>query len=452
MGLLARSQDYENGAEQLGAPSKDRKVSTTPEQSSDKLKILLLSDAFLPRGGGSREYYYNIYRELARSCNTQVTVLTKKVSGWEQFDRVSMSDNFRIRRRFKPLSSWKYWELPKGIGPFFQAMFAVLLTRPHVIHAGDLYPQGVIASLLKVLFRVPYVIYCHGEEITQTDHFRFQPRIRNRIYRLADVIIANSEFATTELVRIGACKDRIQKITPGVEVTRFQPGPANPELIAKYRLAGKTVILTVARLIPRKGHLVALEALARICQEFPEAHYLIAGTGPEEPRIRKQVELLELGDRVTLAGFVPSEGLPELYNLADIMLLANRQETDGDIEGFGIVFLEANASGKPVVGGRSGGAIEAIVDGKTGLLVNSDEAEEVAAALRRLLADASFRRALGDAGRKRSIEEFQWDTRAKTLDVVNRKLVRRSRGVISDAEVHNSVGTNGVTTDTCKIR
>lgn len=392
-------------------------------------KVLLLTDAFLPRAGGSREYYYNIYRRLAASADIEVTVLTKKVPGWEEFDRQATSPGFRMRRRFRPLSSWKYGELPKGIGPFLHALWLAWKYSPDVVHAGDLYPQGLTALVLKKILGLPYIIYCHGEEITQTDCYRYQPLVRNHIYCNADAVVANSEFAKQQLLRIGVAHERLHKITPGVEAARFQNALPNSEFVNKHGLGRKTVILTVARLVPRKGHRAALQAFSRVCGEFPDAHYLIVGTGPEELRIRQQVQDLGLQERVTLAGFMPADQLPALYNLADVMLLANRREADGDIEGFGIVFLEANAAGKPVIGGRSGGAIEAIEDGSTGYLVDPDSPDEIAAALRRLLADPGLRNSLGAAGRKRSIEQYDWDSRAKALETVNRALLRgRSAG------------------------
>jgi phosphatidylinositol alpha-1,6-mannosyltransferase len=398
--------------------------------TGQQTKILFLADAFLPHAGGSREYYYNIYRQLVALGNSEVKILTKKVPGWREFDRHASTSSFRIHRRFKPLASWKYWELPKGIGPFVQALWSVLRNSPDMIHAGDLYPQGLIALALKKLFRTPYVIYCHGEEITQTDHYRFQPRMRNFIYRQADAVIANSEFAKQELLRIGVSEKRIHKITPGVDSIRFQMRKPNQDLVRRYGLEGKTVILTVARLVPRKGHRAALEAFAKLGGEFRDAHYLIVGTGPEESRIRQQVEALGLQKRVTLAGFVPGERLPDLYSVCDLMLLPNRQEADGDVEGFGIVFLEANAAGKPVIGGKSGGAVEAIVDGVTGYLVDPDDPDEIAKVMRRLLGDPCLRSLLGAAGRQRSSEEYGWAERADSLNRINVSLLHPLQHVL----------------------
>src|SRR5712664_1138017 len=406
----------ETGSESsLGARDRGNKAAPTG--------VLLLTDSFSPHAGGSREYYAHIYRELVGLGAAKVVVLTKKVPGWEFFDKEHSSASFRIHRRFKPLKSWKYQELPKGIFPFIEALWRILWDRPRVIHAGDLYPPGVIAWLINKLTGIPYVIYSHGEEITQTDHFRYQPRVRDCIYKRAAAVVANSEFTRKQLLRIGISDDRIVKITPGVDATRFRPEPANEKLIARYGLAGKTVVLSVGRLVPRKGHRAALEAFARVCREFPDAHYVIAGVGPEEQSLRHLSEHLGLQGRVTFTGLVPAENLPDLYNLCHIMLLANQQQPDGDVEGFGIVFIEASATGKPVIGGRSGGTSEAVLDGVTGFLVNPQDSTELADALRQLLRNPALRQRLGAEGRRRVESEFDWRGRAQRLHEVNCRVV-----------------------------
>jgi phosphatidylinositol alpha-1,6-mannosyltransferase len=397
-----------------------------------RTKVLMLTDSFMPHAGGSREYYNNIYRALVELGGSEVTILTKKIPGWRKFDDLAASSLFRVRRQFRPLRSWKYRELPKGVGPFLQAVCHVLRYWSNIVHAGDLYPQGVTAIILKKLLRLPYIVYCHGEEITQTDKYRYQPGLRDRVYKNADAVIANSEFARQNLMRIGVNPDRICKITPGVDAKRFRPRPPNIDLLRRYGLEGKTVILTVARLVPRKGHRIALQAFASVCDEFPDAHYLIAGTGPEEGYLRQFAKTLGVHHRVSFAGFVPSETLPDLYNLCELMLLANRQEADGDVEGFGIVFLEANAAGKPVIGGRSGGAIEAIVDDTTGCLVNPDDAVDVGNALRRLLSDQDLRARMGAAGARRVAQEFTWAERAQLLEDLNRRVLTRTKWFTDD--------------------
>jgi len=399
-------------------PAKDG-FTRRPRSGTRVNNIMLLTDSFLPHAGGSREYYFNIYRELAQLGNTDVTVVTKKVPDWRDFDRKVAAPKFQIHRLFGPLSSWKYRELPKGMLALLHALWHVCLRFPDFVHAGDLYPPGVIAYLLRKSLGIPYLIYCHGEEVTQTDRFRYQPRLRNAIYRNADAVVANSEFARRQLLRIGVSLDRVTVITPGVDASLYRPMPPDRELSRLYEVEDKSVLLTVARLVPRKGHRTALKAMAEIKDDFPNLHYLIVGTGPEEADLRKAADKLGISDRVTFAGFVPAQNLPKLYNLCDIMFLLNRQEADGDVEGFGIVFLEAGAAGKPVIGGRSGGAVEAIEEGVTGCLVDPDDYRDAARTLRRLLSDSALRKRMGDAGRRRVVKEFDWGSRARLLEELN---------------------------------
>ena len=391
------------------------------------VRILFLTDSFSPHAGGSREYYYNLYRELVASDTSRVVILTKKVPGWHTFDAKHSSPSFRIHRRLKPLKSWKYMELPKGIFPFFQTAWQILRDRPDMIHAGDLYPQGLIAWIMSRLSGIPYVMFAHGEEITQTDCYRYQPRIRDRIYKGAAAVIANSEFTKKHLLRIGVREQDIEKLTPGVDALRFRPEPPDKRLMTRYNLEGKIVILTVGRLVPRKGHRAALQAFASVCGEFPTAHYLIAGVGPERDKLERLSRELEIQDRVTFTGLIEAENLPDIYNLCDLMLLANRHEQGGDVEGFGMVFLEANAARKPVIGGRSGGAIEAVADGVSGLLVDANDPEDVAAALRKLLKNRELRQRMGAAGRNRVESEFDWKERARKLHEVNCRVLKEAR-------------------------
>ena len=291
----------------------------------------------------------------------------------------------------------------------------MLRDSPAIIHAGDLYPPGVIAMTLKKMLGVPYIIYCHSEELTSTDGYRYQPRVRNQIYLNSDAVVAASKFAKQNLLRVGVPEERIHIISPGVNLARLQCTQSQEELRERYGMKGKLVLLTVGRLISRKGHQLVLRALDKVRSQVPNAHYIIVGKGPEEARLRQTVQEMGLGEHVTFQGLAQEQALADYYNLCDVMVMPNRQEANGDVEGFGMVFLEANAVGKPVVGGRSGGAVEAIADGTSGFLVNPDDPEELAATLVRLLSDRDLRERIGAAGARRVRDEFSWETRARDL-------------------------------------
>ena len=398
----------------------------------------MLTDSFMPHAGGSRKYYYNLYRRLPDFGDIHVTIATKKVPGWKEFDQRASTDSFRIVRRFKPLSTWRVSELPKGLGPFLQTFWHVCRERPGVLHVGDLYPPGVIGAVLRKLTGLPYVAYCHGEDIAITDRAKYWPEIRNVIYKGASAVVANAEFARQNLLRIGVPESRIVKITPGVDLDRFSARPVREDLTQKWNLAGKKVVLTVARLVARKGHDLVLRAVAFLKRDIPDIVYLIVGCGPDEQRLRDLTAELGIIDSVRFAGHVPEEWLADYYNLCDVFAMLNREEANGDLEGFGMVFLEANAMGKPVIGGRSGGTAEAIEDKLSGFRVDANHVEELTVALRILLSDANLRCQIGEAGRKRVHRDFQWRDRARKLyDVTmeickNRDRERRTAAAIPE--------------------
>lgn len=386
------------------------------------MRLLFITDAFLPHAGGARVYYYHLLRHLADHHNTEVTILTKKIPGWREFDRAQTEPQFRIIRCGRPLPTWKYQELPKIALPLARAVSLLAARSFDLLHFGDLYPPGVLSMWFHKVFRIPYVGYCHGEEITLTDRFRHAPKVRNAIYRNAGMVVAANEFARQNLLRIGIADERIRKITPGVDFARFRPLPPRRELLERFDLKGKKVLLSVARLVPRKGHRTVLEALRLLLPEIPNLVFLVAGTGPEQDNLRRAAAEWNLSDAVRFAGFVPDEDLPDFYNAADVFVLPNFEDR-GDIEGFGMVFLEANACGKPVVGGKSGGTAEAILDGTTGILVNPQDPAELASVLRGILSDGEWAATLGKQGLARARSEFSWGSRAQLLASTNDQIV-----------------------------
>jgi phosphatidylinositol alpha-1,6-mannosyltransferase len=382
------------------------------------MNTLLLANSYLPHAGGSRVYYHNLLKQLAIQHGDQVTVLTTKVPGREDFDRAESSDLFRILRHSKPY--------PKALIPFVLGLREILGGRIDLVQVGDLFPQGILGLLLKRLTGVPYVVFCHGEEITLTEQYRLQPLLRNRIYREADALVAACEFAKQHLLRLGIPEERICKINPGVDWRRFSPQQKDPELTRRFSLQNKTVLLTVSRLRPRKGHDITMRAIASIAREIPDLRYVIVGRGGEEERLRRLAADLDLNSVVHFAGYVPEDQLCQFYNLADIFVMPNREEA-GDIEGFAMVFLEASAVGKPVIGGRSGGTYDSILDGITGFLVNPEDVDELAGALKRMIQDPALRRRMGAAGLDRARTEFGWEVGARRLHELGQNVVACAR-------------------------
>jgi phosphatidylinositol alpha-1,6-mannosyltransferase len=392
------------------------------------LKVVLLTDTFLPHAGGSRLYYYNLFKRIAE-MGDRVSILTSKVPGWQVFDSKMKTQTLTIKRCFKPLKDLSYAQLPRLVGPFVIAAAAAISQSPDILHCGDLYPPGLIGVILKKWGHLPFVAYCHGEDITLTDQRRFQPKVRNLIYRRADAVIANSDFAVTNLLRIGISQEKIHKITPGVDTSVFYPLAPDADLRQRYGIRNEVVLVTVARLVPRKGQSRVLHALAVLGSTIPSVKYVICGSGRDEPRLRAITSELKLQDRVVFAGSVPEDQLNLHYNLADIVVMPNHEEV-GDVEGFGMAFLEGSAVGKPVIGGRSGGAPEAVLDGETGILVGTDDDEELRRALHTLIINAELRRKFGANGLSRAQSAFSWEKRAVRLREINCNIVASRRKAI----------------------
>ncbi|MBW4028570.1 MAG: glycosyltransferase family 4 protein [Acidobacteria bacterium] len=404
-----------SASEQRRAVAKPEKTWASVANASRQ--FLLLTDAFLPHAGGSRVYYYNLYRRLAQDLQHSVLVLTTQTPGHENFDAQATFPSFRIKRRGKPLPDWRVERAFRVLLPFLRTIRFQLFGRADLLHAGDLFPQGLACVWMKKLFGTPYLIYAHGEEITQTDLYRYQAIVRDSIYRHADRVIAANDFARQHLLRIGVEESRIHTIYPGVDSVRFRPELADAAQAERLLTTGRTVILSVGRLVPHKGHRILLEAIAALPATTPRPRYLIAGEGPEAGALMAQVAELGLADDVAFLGKVTEGELPTLYNLCDLFALANCEHR-GCVEGFGMVFLEAAACGKAVLAGRTGGTAGAVVDHTTGILFDPSKIEEVTSALNLMLSNSDLRRRMGAAGRERAVSTFSWENAARQLDAV----------------------------------
>jgi phosphatidylinositol alpha-1,6-mannosyltransferase len=187
-------------------------------------------------------------------------------------------------------------------------------------------------------------------------------------------------------------------IQNGVDIDHFTPGERDPELIARHRLQGKQVILTVGRMVARKGTDMAVRAMKRVVARRPDVHYLIVGEGEIRAEVEQLIASEGLRDWVTLVGKVSDGDLLRYLRLCDLFLMPNRTMPDGDTEGFGLVFREANACRKPVIGGRAGGVVEAVADGVSGLLVDGNKPDEIADAIERILGDPALAERLAEGG------------------------------------------------------
>lgn len=232
-------------------------------------------------------------------------------------------------------------------------------------------------------------------------------RFRRTVFAGIDRFYPVSRFTATELERQGVDPSDIRVVINGTDPARFRPDPSL-SLRNELGLAGRKVILTVCRLVERKGVDLSIRALERVLKNCPEAHLLIVGDGEERVRLAQLASETGVRSRVTFAGSVPHSDLPRYYNSADLFVLPARSRPP-DLEGFGIVFLEAGASGLPVVGSRTGGIPSAVIDGETGILIPEEAPDALAESILRLFDNPGLARTLGERARTRVVREANWE-------------------------------------------
>jgi phosphatidylinositol alpha-1,6-mannosyltransferase len=282
--------------------------------------------------------------------------------------------------------------------------------RVQQIHCTKVLPEGFIAWALRQCYGLPYLLYAHGEEILIALTSRKLAWLLPRIYRGAAAIIANSRHTKTLLQELGIDASMIHVIHPGVHIQSFCASPEAVQRIRqKHHLGVAPVLLTVGRMQRRKGQDMVIQALPRIRQSMPQVKYVIVGTGEELISLTMLAEELKVQDSVVFAGHIPDQELAAYYAACDVFIMPNRQ-IGCDIEGFGMVYLEAGAAGKPVIGGKSGGTDDAILDDVTGIRVDGNSSVEIANAVIDLISTPDKAKAMGAHGRQRVESEFAWDT------------------------------------------
>lgn len=353
-------------------------------------KTLLITLEYPPQYGGIASYLHGAVKHLD---SDRTIVLAPRVRNNYLFDQ---TQSYRIHRA-KLLSD-------RGPIRWLRSFFVArsIIRRENIEHViiSHLLPMGYVA----VLLGIPFTVLTHGMDVELAFRSPRKRLLAYHILRRAAHIIANSEFTKSRLVSYGIPHQRIVVMYPCLE--REIPPP-------RVHNAG-FIVLTAARLVERKGIDASLHAIARLISRFPQIIYHIAGEGPDRVRLEKIANELQISDHVVFHGAVSEETLEKLYTNADVFLMPAR-EIGGDVEGFGMVFLEANAHGVPVIGGASGGVPEAINDGESGLLVNPTSVTEIQDALERILGDPSFAARVGAGGRARVEREFGWEKQIEVL-------------------------------------
>jgi phosphatidylinositol alpha-1,6-mannosyltransferase len=375
----------------------------------------LVSDIFPPKTGGSGRWFWEVYRRLPR---TSYATAAGEDPRQEDFDR---THDLRVVRLPLTLRAWGIVSV-EGLRGYARAIRRlhrlIAQERIEMVHCGRCLPEGVMGLALRLWTGVSYACYVHGEDVGTAHYSREHRWLADRVLRGASFLIANSRNTERILTEDwGVPRDRIRLLHPGVDTGRFVPAAPDRSLRAALGWGQRPVVLTVGRLQLRKGHDQMIRTLPAIREAVPGVLYAIAGDGEERPRLEDLVARQGLDSHVRFLGEIDDDRLVECYQQCDLFVLPNRQ-VGRDIEGFGMVLLEAQACGKPVVAGASGGTAETMRIAETGLVVPCDGPDELAAVVVELLADPDRRARMGAAARAWVVERFDWESLSRQAEVL----------------------------------
>jgi phosphatidylinositol alpha-1,6-mannosyltransferase len=368
---------------------------------------LLVTNDFPPKVGGIQVYLWELWRRLDPATFAVLTASSHPDAA--RFDEEQAARGVRIERApgrvLLPTP-----DLVRRIRDSAERVGADTVVLDPAL------PLGLVGPRLGL----PYAVLLHGAEVAIPGRLPGSRELLARVLRHSSLVLSAGGYPAAEALRAVRGRDlpTVVEIPPGVDLHRFTPLDADGRSAARAELglpADGPLVVSVSRLVPRKGMDVLVDAAARLAPEFPDLTVAIAGRGRDAERLRSRI--VEKHSPTRLLGGVSDEVLPRLVGAADVFVMACRNRWLGlEQEGFGIVFLEAAAAGVPQVAGRSGGAGEAVLDGETGLLVrHPSDIGAVASAVRRLLADDALRSRLGEAARRRAEASFDYDRLAPRL-------------------------------------
>jgi phosphatidylinositol alpha-1,6-mannosyltransferase len=370
-------------------------------------RVLLVTNDFPPRRGGIQAYLAELVSRLAATGEHTLTVYAPRWKGTEVFD--AQTAGYQVVRHPGTLM------LPV---PTVDARMRRLIAEHGIdtVWFGAAAPLGLLAHRARQAGVTRVLASTHGHEVG----WSMLPVARSVLRRIgedSDVVTFVSRYTRGRFASAFGPEAALEHLPPGVDTDRFRPDPASrAELRSRYGLGQRPTVVCLSRLVPRKGQDMLIRALPLIRRRVKGAALVIAGGGPYMAALRRLAERLDVGEHVTFTGGVPAADLPAYHAMADVFAMPCRTRGAGlDVEGLGIVFLEASATGVPVVAGSSGGAPETVQHNKTGLVVDGRSVNQVADAVTELLADPDRAAAMGAAGRDWVTAQWRWDDLAARL-------------------------------------
>jgi phosphatidyl-myo-inositol dimannoside synthase len=378
------------------------------ETYPDVPRVLVITNDFPPRVGGVQQYVWNLVRNLPPE---QVAVLAPNWPGWREHD----SEQLFAVHRWPGSFLWPSGEL---LG---RALSAARDHRAEVVLFGHGFPAAMLGPPMAGR-GYPYVVLTHGAEVWLA-RLPGTSAALSRVFGGARRVTAVSRHTRDALRPLVPPSVELIILYPGVDESRFAPDVDGSSVRHRHGLSDRELVLCASRLVPRKGQDVLIQSMDIVRELVPGAALLLVGEGPHRANLEDLARSSPPGS-VVFAGHVPDEDLPAYYSACDVFAMPCRSRWGGlEVEGFGIVYLEAAAAGKPVVAGRSGGAEEAVVDQETGLLVEGLEPKAVALAVASLLRTKEEATRMGKQGRVRVEREFTWRGQTERLAGILRDAV-----------------------------
>ena len=370
-------------------------------------RVLLVTNDFPPRRGGIQTYLVELVSRMAVTGEHAVTVYAPQWKGADAFD--ARTAGYQVVRHPGRLM------LPV---PTVEVRMRRLIAEHDIdtVWFGAAAPLGLLAQRARRAGATRVLASAHGHEVG----WSMLPVARSVLRRIgedSDVVTFVSRYTRGRFASAFGPQAALEHLPPGVDTDRFRPDPVSrAELRARYGLGQRPTVVCLSRLVPRKGQDMLIRAMPSIRRRVADAALVIVGGGPYLATLRQLAEDSRVSEHVTFTGGIPAADLPAYHAIADVFAMPCRTRGAGlDVEGLGIVFLEASATGVPVIAGRSGGAPETVQHNKTGLIVDGRSVSQVADAVAELLADPDRAAAMGAAGREWVTAQLQRDALAARL-------------------------------------
>jgi phosphatidylinositol alpha-1,6-mannosyltransferase len=380
------------------------------------VRNLFVTQDYGPDLGGMARRHVELCRRFGDGEETTMSVSTVASPGAAAFDQ---HEDYRIYRqpfpferanRFSNQLRWARW-LTSRRAPAYD-----------VIHCGNIRPVGYGVRWANRQLGVPYLVYVNGGDLLRerrkSERSSMKRMSARSILGNASGIVATSKWvadlSADVMTEIGVENPpRIAALDLGTDPVHFNPLRDSGALRRRWNVGDAPLLITVARLVPHKGQDMGIRALASLSRDFPQLRYIMVGEGHDEQRLRSLARELGVADKVAFVGPMRDDELPEAYATSTVYLGASRVDKEINVEGFGISFLEAGASGIPSVAGDSGGVRSAVRNGETGIVVAPTDADAIADAIRALLVNPERRQQMGRAARRAVETHYNWDRVAR---------------------------------------